>query len=531
MPSIRDERGVSEVLGTILVFGLLIALLSILQTQAVPAANHEIEVQHQQSIHDDFAALDEAMSRVTTTGEPESTTLSAGTSYPRRMLFFNPPDPAGRLSTSDERTVRVENVRATDPNVRAAVDGTLALDARTLRYSPGYNYHGDAPTIAYEYGLLYDDYGDRTHVRSDGSVVDGTDVDLRLLAGEYDRASAGALPLEVRPNSAPGRAVSVTGTGPELVLSLPTNRSVAAWDAAVGDEAAVERVEADGDRVDVVLDGSRTYTLRTSRIALSSGAESPDPHYLVPVDGNATTVADGGAATAGFEVRDEYNNPVSGADVEIDLPGSGSATVPTDADGQATITHQPSGSTTITGTIAGCSAPRCSAEKAVAVGGGGFADINPASPAALVEAEMDGNLVQDIGDALLGWLVDFGSASDAATQLTFDASETRTVESLRVSYYYPSGDDAMPKGGTVSDADGTQANFTVGGGFVDTGGLEIEPGSDDPSLVFAFVKDATGLTGLFTDTEPRTIDEGDFVVVTFEYASGERATYFAAPRT
>lgn len=534
MNYVSDIRGVSEVLGAILVFGLLIALLSIMQTQAVPAANQEIEIQHHQSMQDDFAGLDEAMSRVAASGAAESTTFTAGTSYPTRLIFFNPPDPTGRLATTESREVYLHNVVAADDDVNDYIDGTIAVDARRLEYEPGYNRFTDAPRTVYEYGLRYDDYGDEYHVRDPDGVVDGTEIDLRFFGGAYDRSSSGDISPDVRPNSAPARTVTVAGQdGNPPVISLPSDLPAEKWDDALGDQPTVESVSKPDDRVNIVLNATEVYELRLSRFALETGLEEPQAHYLVPVDGDASTVAGGSDAVADFEVRDRYNNPVSGAHVDLEIEGVGGTTVASDADGRVSIAHQPTGPTEITASLTDCGQSRCTATHTVHLSGSGGSEINPAAPTALAESEIGGSLAQDIGDALLGWLIDFGSSTDDFADITFDSEEPRTIDSVRVSYYYPAGDseDDVPKGGTISDYEGTEANFTVGGGAVDTDGLKVRQGDDEPSLAVGFIREATGFTGIFEDTEVRPIEEGDFFVMTVTYENGERATYFVTPTT
>ena len=52
-----DERGVSEVLGAILVFGILVVLLATIQTQAIPAANEQVEFNHNQEVQSDLVGF------------------------------------------------------------------------------------------------------------------------------------------------------------------------------------------------------------------------------------------------------------------------------------------------------------------------------------------------------------------------------------------------------------------------------------------------------------------------------------------
>jgi len=85
-----------------------------------------------------------------------------------------------------------------------------------------------------------------------------------------------------------------------------------------------------------------------SQVGIGSNALTPDAEYTISPGGQFTTVQSGEPADITFEVRDKYNNPVSGEQVEVALgsgaPGSLSTnTVNTDRQGRATVRYNSPG--------------------------------------------------------------------------------------------------------------------------------------------------------------------------------------------
>ena len=97
-----DARGVSEVIGFLLVFGFIIILLSINQAQVVPQENAEIEFKHSEEVQND---LIEVRSSISTAGQADVSqfpTVKLGTNYPTRTFALNPSSATGTLQTSDQ---------------------------------------------------------------------------------------------------------------------------------------------------------------------------------------------------------------------------------------------------------------------------------------------------------------------------------------------------------------------------------------------------------------------------------------------
>jgi hypothetical protein len=353
MNFITDNRGVSEVVGAILVFGLFVALLAVFQTVAIPAANEEVEYNHNQELQSDMIGLLESASRTGAQGTSESVGVRTGTTYPSRLLFFNPRNPAGRISTVDKRNATVENITATDPIVRKYIDGSTAnLSTKRIQYAPAYNQYNNAPTTHLEYGVLYNNFGDEQIIENPGSVVSGNSINLMFFAGNLSRSSASSVSVDTRPTSAPARTVTVVpdGTG-NVSVTLPTQLSEQKWEEILDDQ--IQNGNVLGVRNDtnttVIIDLDPTvnrYSLTMPKIGVGGGVEQPEPVYVLGAEGSAgSTVPKNSATDVTFEVRDKYNNPVRGEEINVTLAPSGpggslaSSTVTTDAEGHATVRY------------------------------------------------------------------------------------------------------------------------------------------------------------------------------------------------
>jgi hypothetical protein len=519
MDFITDNRGVSEVIGAILVFGLLITLLAVFQTVAVPAANEEVEFNHNQQVQGDMVQFHEAASRVGNDGTDRSVSVASGTQYPTRLLFFNPQNPTGIIETSEQKNVTFTNVSATDSSVRDYLNGSVTVKSRTLSYTPSYNEYSESPSTIYENGVLYNDFGDEQILKNSGNIIDGTRLNLRFIGGEYSEQSSQDVSLELQPNSAPSRAVQITGrNGTNINISLPTESPETLRETLLGKPNVVDVRQTDSN-VTMELRGNETYTLRMSKTAVGNATE-PTPHYITPAGSGFSAISTGGQATVEFEVRDKYNNPVSGANVTI-----GSETYRTDNDGIVRITRSPTSSSSITGILDDCpvgATDQCQANYRINVVSAGGASFNPNEPALLTGSSVSDNVIRAVGDALLGSVIDFGSPSSDVANMTFDAKgDDVTVESFRVAHYQASSDNSPPVEGGLADPEANVSeSFVVAGDFTEvSSGFNLD--SSDETLQVAF-----------TDGEGnvRSVEQGDFFIITFVFEEEGQATYFVSPR-
>jgi len=540
-----DDRGVSEVVGAILIFGLLVLLLSILQTQVVPVQNQEIEVQHSQQVENDLTNWHEIASDVSARGSPQSASVSTGTNYPPRLLFINPPPVQGTLSTSDpSQEVEIENITASEPETRDYIDddqnGELRLSTRTLEYEGNYNEYQNEPTVRYEYGLLYSQFEDDAVVANSGNIIDGTKINLIFLNGSYSRTSGGDQSVTVQPVSAPARSVTIdhNGTG-DLNITLPSELSASKWRAEYNESDSVDNItKPSSDTVRIDLNESKTYNLRTSQIGLERDIESPKGYYIVPADDGTTSVGEGSTTNVKYEVRDRYNNPVSNVTVDISTPTAGTVEATTDRQGRVVVPVTPSnpGTQTVTAEIqssdpnvaSGCPSARCNADYTVQVTD---LSINPNSGVRLEEVTIQTEPVTFQLPGLPGIPTPFTQSTEVVVAEFNSTDGTRTVEEIRVNVYAAAQqDDTEPAPDQVqmnntSPSSVAIASMNVSGPFYSSSDPEWKNGprqitqSSNEEYQFAFTQGGS----------PRDAESADFFVLTIVFQDGEQAVYFVSP--
>lgn len=362
----RNERGVSEALGAILVFGLVLTLLMLVQMHAVPAANQQVEANHNERVQEDLGQLDGAITRTAMLGSGETVRLDTGVRYPARLLLYNPPPASGTVRTSAAHNVSLGNVSASGA-AGAFLDGTERnVSTRALSYRADYRELDQPPTTVFETGVRY-------HRFQNGSVVErttlvrGRTLTLVTLNGSLSSSSVDATMLETVPVSAPAQAVNVRNDTHPVRVTLPTKLSTAEWRETLTHETCADTdenfecddpesdghvvaIEENGSRTDVLLEKGQTYSLRMARVGVGRDVEErAEPRYVVPVRGNGTSVADGNARKLTVEVRDQFNNPVGDAEVTFETSdgtfgntgGANSVTATTDEQGHASVTFYP----------------------------------------------------------------------------------------------------------------------------------------------------------------------------------------------
>lgn len=519
-----DRRGVSEIIGAIFVFAILIMLLGIVQVWAVPAANEQTEFDHNQRAIADVQSLAADVYRVAGTGTGGSATVEIGARYDSRLFLVNPPAPAGSLRT-EETTVRIGNVRALDPETADYVDGTLTLDSRSLSYRPNYHEYRNAPITRYEGWALYNDFPSADIVQGGRSPVSGSRISLVALDGRQSTTAGGTVTVPTEPVSAPMRTVSVTNdSAGAITLTLQTGLSADKWTEILSEEldnGDVESVdEIDDDHVRITLNESRTYQLRLAKVGIGPGATPEGAHYLTAP--NPQPVLDATGGTVSVEVRDRFNNPVTGVPVHFDAPQIGlNTTVVSDEDGAATARFDdpPVNQTTITATAPVNSGTNSKDRERVV-----FADV-PVTPNE--QDDRDSEINPDDASSLKFVSSELDSQNNANyVDVTFEnLGPAKTVEELRINAYISNQQSQGGGGGTILPdevvIDGG-ASHEVGGGYeAPTGGFQqfipaAGESNAEPTYRFEFLRNGAAYSP----------DRADFFVFSLRFDDGTTARYF-----
>ncbi|MEF8756717.1 MAG: hypothetical protein V5A33_00620 [Halobacteriales archaeon] len=356
------DRGASTQLGAVLLFGFLIAAITIWQVQVVPEANAEIEYTHSQRVQGDLQEVRNGIVSAPGGSTTRSVTIEMGPEYPTRTLFVNPPPPTGTLRTAGTANtslnLTLRNATAIGDETADFWNGT-ARDYSTggLLYEPGYNVYQNAPEIRYENGVLYERHpAGQTTTVSGQTFVDGRRLTFVTLTGNISTGRNGAFSLDLRPTSSSTRTVSVTNeSGGNVTVSVATRLSAETWTDlldgefvdqsgyVVRDSLTTTPLGNGFNRLTFELRANETYELRMANVRVGGPGTGSESAYVTDVSGDNRTVNAGGNTDLVVEVRDRFNNPVSGIDVSAVQPTNGSVTpdtVTTGSDGRATFTYE-----------------------------------------------------------------------------------------------------------------------------------------------------------------------------------------------
>jgi hypothetical protein len=547
-----DDRGQSVQIGAILLFGILVLGLSTFQVFVVPQENRAVEFNGYVEASGDLAAFSHDVFAAGTHGSEAGQRVKTGVRYPSRALLINPGPPTGTVRTTAAENVSVDGVVAVsgEPETvrgfwNTSVRGARNYSTTSVEFSPGYNELDASPVVVSSVGAYR--LGSGGHVAlTDQRFLAGNRITLVTLDGDVDTGGT-STSLSAAPTSVATRSVTVTGDGgTDFVVTVPVPGNATLWNrsAAARNVRAnpnVLRTHVNGSRVDVTFDGDAQYTLRLARVTVHDSSDSnvetaTDPAYLVPLTSNGTTAPAEGTVDVAVEVRDEYNNPVDGVDVEFsttDGSFDSGSTATTNAEGAAAVAFNISDSAdtaTVTANVVddGVSPYNSTTISLIRQGAGSDNNdgaINPAGGNDLVLQSAD--------------ITTLGSGSDkydgiAVVFKNFDNGNQKNVTRLKLSFYSAGGQGstgtAPPESVTFDSADPDEPTVTLntGGEFENTS--YVFAASEERTFDMSFYESQDAAGSRF-EPEP-----GDFFVLTaFVDRDGDgegdgTVNYFAAPQ-
>lgn len=543
-----DNRGVSPIIGFILVVGMVFVLIAMVQLWMVPAWNQAIDFEHHTIVQQDTQAVSSQIESVASTGKRRSTAVELGAEYPNRPFLLNPLDPSGHLHTSriGDGTLSLRNI--TTPN-RETADywngSEKNFSTLSVVYDPTYSQYHNAPDTVYENSVTYNRFEiEDSRVRLSGNgFISGRRITLVTVNGSYSQAGVDGTRIDIEPLSAPYEPVAVTGdnTTRNVTVTVPTDLPEEVWEDVLADEMlsrggyiadySVSNNELTVDLVSQKDNETVTYDLRMAKVGVGSDTSEEEQHYLTTVDGDNATVLEGGTHSLVVQTRDRFNNHVSGVAVNFSASsGNLSSSVDrSDSDGTVITRYEApeidgsdrsvtvnasmnlsvdvssSGFDPRTKENATFSLTVLNSDASGTPGGGGGngtdGDINPAE-------------INDV--RLVGAQVGKGKTKNVLTvTLENTGSETRTIERARIPFYFRSEGVVPP---TYADVDGNTTDRIL-----------VEAGYDDLSNEIVVPGGAQTTFDLVFDSSPTTNKDWFVFRVVFE-ESGEAVNYFVVTR-
>lgn len=341
-----DTRAVTAQVGAVLLLGLFVVLISIYQVTVIPASTAEHEFDHNQRVQDQLVELRGEITQVGTAAATGSESVSVGLRYPRRYIAINPPPAAGTLKTSPvtapSSTVAVVNSTAVNSETADYWTGTQTFSTQSLSYDPGYNEYHQAPKTRYENTVLYNSFDKQNQnlTVTGQTVVSGRQLSLVTLSGDLNTQRIDAQTVDLRTvspsvTSVNNIAIKSNASTRNVTLSFSSQLSEQRWERLLEDEMVQNggyvtdvSESQSGTQIHVTLRREKggdtvAYDLRIVNVSVSPVGSQPDAEYLTVVGANRSTVTTGETATFTVEVRDRYNNPVTGTRVNARVEMNG----------------------------------------------------------------------------------------------------------------------------------------------------------------------------------------------------------------
>ncbi|WP_435095612.1 hypothetical protein [Halarchaeum sp. P4] len=334
----QDDRGVSTLVGAILLFGIILVVYATWQAAVVPAENKQVEFDAFQEAGEDVTELQNALQRAGAFGVQTSTVVHAGARYPPRVLFVNPPPATGTLSTQPAGDVTFSNVAATDKDVRDywnSSERSLAFQTHHVVLRTDYNELRANDLGIDPSGAVYLAAGTNSVMRDAQSLVNGNRITLVTVAGGYREGGVTVSPA-VRPVSVSTETISIRNTSGDFTMTVPTRLSEDAWESINRSQATIDRVSVSGNNVTITFhDGS--YQLRLSKVALREPTDAAidtntSARYITAANSDAVTVDTSPVRLVTY-TRDKYNNPRGHVSVRFNMTNTSRNTKIADPNG------------------------------------------------------------------------------------------------------------------------------------------------------------------------------------------------------
>lgn len=372
----RDDRGVSEIVGFLVIVSLMVILLGWYQSTVVPATIEEAEFTHNERIQNEMVSLSAIVPTAAATDTRRSTVLHLGPRYDARGLVLVPEPPQGRLTTvkvsNPTVAVTITGANASTVAARDTADvwngSTRRFNTGFIKYHPDYVQYDAAPVTMYEHAIVYNrrESSDSVALLTNQRLISGERISLVFLAGSHD-AVGHVERVNFVPQSAPVETVLVRNETRPIEITVPTRLPNSTWTELLTSEYVANgghivgqsytTAGAGANRLTIRLEAGVTYQIALGQVHIGpNDQETPPPSYIVSTRGDHATVREGSQQKIVVQVRDRFDNPVGGVAVNATLsPSVGTVTYPwgnvTGSDGKVSLLYQAPADTSETVTL------------------------------------------------------------------------------------------------------------------------------------------------------------------------------------
>jgi hypothetical protein len=352
-----ENRGVSTVIGFILIFSFLVISFSVYQGVIIPDQNRQAEFQHNERTQGQLLNLQDAVRRTGTTGVSQSVSIQVGVDYPDRTLGVNFATAGGRVSTVEPNpngpnNITFGNVRAVQPEVRDywnSSESTLAFPTKDIVYRPSYTRYPNAPETVLSNTAAFNQFDGANLSIADQILIRDNRITIVAINGSLEKGKSGegaSVSVDTEPLSVATNSITIENDeSGNPNITLPTTvANESAWnDSSLESEDRIENIGVTDGSLTITLKNG-TYSLRMAKVGVGSDTVDEGAEYIVPVDQPPRTIFNETSHEVTVEVRDRFNNPNSSTTVDATVVGSGTIAPAngdstTDSNGQVTFNY------------------------------------------------------------------------------------------------------------------------------------------------------------------------------------------------
>lgn len=179
------ESGLSEIIAAIMLLAIVVSMIAIIQAQSVPEWNKAVEMDHFNVVYDDFLKIRSDINDVALFQFPKSGVIHMGAHYPNRLIFINPADTSGTLTSTNDTWI---NVSYTPFNQTPTFFNNSST---SIKFMPNYNYYSNSPSLVYEHGLIIKDFAIDNYLYTDTNqaIFDNNIINVFILAYPQESVS------------------------------------------------------------------------------------------------------------------------------------------------------------------------------------------------------------------------------------------------------------------------------------------------------------------------------------------------------
>ncbi|MEM2894800.1 MAG: DNRLRE domain-containing protein [Archaeoglobaceae archaeon] len=318
-----NSKAVSPLIGFILLMAIVMGLIGILQSTAVPQWNKAVEAKHLSELKYGVADVSEVISLSASTGNPAKVVLKAGVDYPNYYVLVSPPKASTTISSKD-LGIRVDGDVSVGGERR---EFRLENTTSAIIVEPNYFYSSRSKLI-YEHSAVLRLEDSFVLKESDQISFSNNSISLYIIKANFNSfATTESANLIFIPVSIGGRNL-FSGN---ISFECFDEKTAEWWNATLSkvyEGNSEVKISRTGNVVS--LENLKNVTLSISvfeAYALATGEILPNPsqvqYNLIAITSTSFNVYLYSTLGLGARVVDNYGNPIRGVGVVINDPCNG----------------------------------------------------------------------------------------------------------------------------------------------------------------------------------------------------------------